>query len=62
MLGEPSKQENDLWERLKTTQKRAEIAMILINKGRTDLLPTILEDLYLGVHLILELFCIEDDK
>ena len=60
MKGEPEKQDDDLWERLQTTKKRVEIAQLLINQKRDDLLPTMLEVLYYGTHLILEEYCVKE--
>ena len=59
-MNEPELQEDDLEERLKTTIKRAEVALLLIRYGFPKYLPTILEDLHYGTQLILELYCIEE--
>jgi len=58
--GEPTETENDLEERLKTTKNRAEIGLLLIKNKREDLLPTILEDLFYGCHIILDKYCVKE--
>lgn len=60
MKDEPTEMENDLAERIIGAAKRCEIALLLIEKERQDLVPTVLEDLYYGVHLILEKYCIKE--
>ena len=57
---EPELQEDDLEERLKTTIRRAEVALLLIRYGFPNYLPTILEDLYFGCQCILDLWCIDE--
>ncbi len=59
MSDEPETMENELEERLKTTGRRVEIALLLKEMGRDDLIFTVLEDLYYGCHIILERFCIK---
>lgn len=49
----------DLKDCLFSTVQRARIALVLIDKGETDCLPTILEDLFYGTQLILDNFCVE---
>ena len=43
---------------LYSTGNRVEIAKMLLNLGRTDLLATVLEDLYYGTQLILDEYCV----
>ena len=57
---EPDLQENDLEERLKTSQKRCEIALLLIKHNHPELLPTILEDLFFGAQTIIDLYCVKE--
>lgn len=47
-----------LEEYLKTAKNRIEIATVLIQVKRPDLLPTILEDLQYTVQLIIDDFCV----
>ena len=61
-MNEPELQPDDLEERLKTTIRRAEIALLLIRYGFPNYLPTILEDLHYGTQLIIELYCISPDE
>ena len=64
---EPTKMENELYERLKTTQNRVEMALLLI-KGQesvspryNELLHTVLEDMFYGCQIILDRFCVKED-
>ncbi|GAI04365.1 unnamed protein product, partial [marine sediment metagenome] len=59
-MSEPKIAGNDLQEWLKTTRARCEIALLLIDAKRNDLLPTILEDLFYGTQIILDCYCIEE--
>ncbi len=59
MNNEPELQDDDLGERLKTTIRRAEVALLLIRYGFSNYLPTILEDLFAGVQWILDLYAID---
>ena len=47
-----------LEECLYSTHNRVEIAKLLIKADRSDLLATVLEDLFVGVQLILDEFCV----
>ncbi len=58
-MNEPELQPDDLEERLKTTIKRAEVALLLIRYGFPNYLPTILEDIFAGVQWILDLYAID---
>lgn len=55
---EPTTMENELIERLKTTKNRAEIALLLIEMKRDDLVFTVMEDLAYGVQIITDKFCV----
>ena len=44
---------------LYSTINRALIARVLIEQDRQDLLPTVLEDLFTGVQMILDEYCIK---
>ena len=55
---EPTTMDNELVERLKTTKNRAEIALLLIEIGRKDLIYTVIEDLAYGVQIITDKFCV----
>ena len=59
MNDEPETMENELEERLKTTGRRVEIALLLMGLGRNDLIFTVLEDLYYGCQIILEKYCVK---
>ncbi len=50
-----------LLERLQTARNLIDIALILYNMNRDDLLPTVLELLYDQAHLILDEHCIVHD-
>ena len=47
-----------LEECLYSTHNRVEIARFLVKHNRDDLLATALEDLYCGVQLILDEYCV----
>lgn len=49
-----------LEELLETTIKRALIAIVVIESHKDALLPTILEDLFCGVQLILDNYCVKE--
>ena len=53
---------HDLTERIKTARNRCDIALILIDKGKDNLLPTILEDLFYGSQIILDRYCVKEEK
>ncbi len=57
-MNEPELQADDLEERLKTTIRRAEVALLLIRYGFPNYLPTILEDMFAGTQTILDLYCV----
>ena len=46
---------------LDSTIKRAQIAQVILRGSTDKLLPTILEDLFTGVQLILDSFCVKDN-
>ena len=56
-----AKQVASLEDCLYSSARRIEIAGVLSTVGRKDLLPTILEDLYCGVQLILDNYCVKED-
>ncbi|GAG79933.1 unnamed protein product, partial [marine sediment metagenome] len=55
---EPTTMPDELVERLKTTKNRAEIALLLIEINRMDLIYTVIEDLAYGVQIITDKFCV----
>ena len=57
---EPILQPNDLEERLKTTRNRVEIALLLIELGRKDLVFTVIEDIYFGTQCMLDIHCVKE--
>ena len=61
MNEEPEFAENDLEERIKSTRNRTEIALLLIEKNREDLLPTVLEDMFYGCQVILDIYAVKRD-
>jgi len=59
-MEEPETAENDLVERIKTTKNRCEIALLILDNGREDLIYTELEDMYYGTQVILDKYCIKE--
>ncbi len=57
----PHDMPNDLEERLKTARNRCSIALLLIEHGRDELLPTVLEELFYGCQIILDRHCVVDE-
>lgn len=51
-----------LIEQLKTVRSLAEISLILIDKDRLDLLPTVLELLHLETQQLIDENCIKGDE
>lgn len=51
---------NDLEERLINARTWCELALFLIKNERWEFIPTVLELLYEGVHLMLERYCIKE--
>ena len=49
---------DELMELLKSIRNRVDIATILINLGRDELLPTILEDMYQDCQTITDEYCV----
>jgi len=50
--------ENDwLKERLETNKNRSEIALLILENGRDELIHTELEDIYVGAQLLLDIYC-----
>ena len=47
-----------LLEQLKTIKNLVEVAVILVNLGREELLPTVLELLYLESQDIVDEYCV----
>ena len=62
MADEPTEMENDLETRLRNTITRCNLALFLIEQQRQEFLPTVLELMYDGAHLILEKYCIYDNS
>ncbi len=60
-MNEPELQEDDLEERLKTTIRRARVALLLLRLSHKNLLPTVLEDMFFGCQEIIDLYCIADN-
>ena len=60
-MNEPPRMPDDLVERLTTTKKRCDIALLLVQYGKEELLPTILEDIFFGSQCILDYYCVKDD-
>lgn len=52
--------ENDLGEQLKTLHNLTEISLILYNLGKTELLPTILEIIFLEIQQLIDDFCVKE--
>lgn len=48
-------------ELLKTTRNRVNIALFLLERGKWDELPTILEDIFGGAQLIIDNYCIKGE-
>lgn len=61
-MDEPELQPNDLEERLKTTRNRVEIALLLLELKRTDLIYTVLEDIYFGTQCMLDIHCLKEKQ
>lgn len=51
-----------LLEQIKTIHNLTEVATILRNMNRDELLPTILELIYLEAQDMVDTYCIEEDK
>ena len=54
--------DNHLLNQLDTAKKLTDIAVILVNVSRPELLPTILELLLLHCQEIVDRYCIEEDS
>ena len=59
-MNEPPIQPNDLEERIKTTKNRVDIALLLIEHDRLDLINTILEDMFFGIQTIMDYYCVKE--
>jgi len=51
---------DDLAERLKSSRNRVDIALILIDIDRRDLVYTMLEDLFYGAQIIIDKYCLKE--
>ena len=54
--------DNHLLNQLDTARKLTDIAVILVNVSRPELLPTVLELLLIEIQNIVESHCIEEDS
>ena len=55
-------QVGSLAECLYATANRVKIAQILLDLNQDELLPTILEDIFVGCQFMLDRFCVKEQK
>ena len=58
---EPVELDNDLEERLLSLRNMVDLALLAFNSDRHELLPTVLEEIYIKAQSLLQDYCIVDE-